>query len=977
MLCVLDRVTWDGAPVPGERTHALLRALVDAGSRGLSETSLVEEVWADDVPANPAKALQVVVSRARAATRGDAIERTPGGYRLALGPDEVDAWALRPEGLRLAGEGRHADAIALLERARPDDEVVAALLRSVAAVHGVPAALERYDAYRTDLADRLGVDPPPVLQELYAELLASDRPVRTGVHHYASSLVGRAGDLHEVRQLLRDHRVVSILGPGGLGKTRLANLVADRAEQPVVHVVELVGVTDPDDLVSEVGSALGVRDSVAGRRVLTPTQQRDVRSRIAQQLDVAPTLLVLDNCEHLIDAVADLVGFLVSSAPRLRVLTTTRAPLAISGERVFPLGQLAPADGATLFRERARAARPDVALPAAAVDSIVARLDGLPLAIELAAVKVRSMAVDDIDRRLENRFTLLRGGDRTAPDRHQTLVAVIDWSWNLLDEDQRRALRVLSVFHDGFDLAGAEHVVGGEALVVVPALVEQSLLAVSETPTGVRYRMLETVREFGRMQLIDAGEDADARVRHRSWAVGVADREGRRLFSPDQVAAIAAIAPEENNLAEALRLALAEPDRDAAVALTATLGGFWMIRGQHPRVLTVAGLLSSTLGDWDPPPERLDQTRAALCVAIVNAWMLQREGLDEIHARLSALGAGESPALAALVTVVLATFVTDRTDDPLDDIVEQVDPGVRGVVLQWIAHERENAGDPEGALTALEEALALVTDDLGPWSRALLHTQLAGLYVQTGAPERAAVHAASAGPVLAQLGAYDDAMQARAVLVMAALAQGEIGRAEQLVDEIAELAPRGGVGTTGLLLTTRAEVAFTKGDVVTGLELIREAADSMAELRFPGMKVAEDLTPWSIFGDAIAVTQYALHGSGSDGDDLHARLAGRALRIVDSARGFVDVPVIGLCLFALGRWAWTRQTLEQRDAVRLLVLAHRCGYPQASSVLSWPDATDDVEAAAPELLDAVEQEYGDSRGPAVVDLARGVLKRLL
>ena len=162
-LRVLDEVSWDGRPVPGERTHALLRALVEAGSRGLGEHALVEEVWAGDEPANPTKALQVVVSRARSATAPDAIERTAYGYRLALAPAEVDAWALRPEGLRLAAEGRYADALPLLERAEADDQVTAALLRAIADVHGVPAALERFEAYREDLADRLGVDPSPSL----------------------------------------------------------------------------------------------------------------------------------------------------------------------------------------------------------------------------------------------------------------------------------------------------------------------------------------------------------------------------------------------------------------------------------------------------------------------------------------------------------------------------------------------------------------------------------------------------------------------------------------------------------------------------------------------------------------------------------------------------------------------------------------------------------------------------------------------
>ena len=182
----------------------------------------------------------------------------------------------------------------------------------------------------------------------------------------------------------------------------------------------------------------------------------------------------------------------------------------------------------------------------------MSRLDGLPLAIELAAVQVRAMAVEEIDRRLENRFALLRGGDRSAPDRHQTLLAVIDWSWNLLDAGERRALRWLALFNDGFTLAAAEAVLGDDAITAVQGLVGQSLLSVRETPLGVRYRMLETVREFGRMQLIDAGEDREARTAC-ALGGGHARDHGARLTGSGQFAAIDAVAQRRVNLADELR----------------------------------------------------------------------------------------------------------------------------------------------------------------------------------------------------------------------------------------------------------------------------------------------------------------------------------------------------------------------------------------------------------------------------------------
>ena len=252
--------------------------------------------------------------------------------------------------------------------------------------------------------------------------------------------------------------------------------------------------------------------------MLTAEQRNDVRARIAQLLDQAPTLLILDNCEHVVEAVADLVAYLVASCRQLRVVTTTRAPLAIAAERVFALGQLSEDAAADLFCQRASAARPGVPLEDEAVRRVVRRLDGLPLAIELAAAKARAMSVEDIDRRLDDRFALLRGGDRSAPDRHQTLIAVIDWSWNLLSRG-RAAGDAVAVGLPRRLLAGRRRRAAGcDALDLVQSLVDQSLLTVIDAGGTVRYRMLETVREFGRMQLVGAGEDKRRARAHLAWA---------------------------------------------------------------------------------------------------------------------------------------------------------------------------------------------------------------------------------------------------------------------------------------------------------------------------------------------------------------------------------------------------------------------------------------------------------------------------
>jgi DNA-binding SARP family transcriptional activator len=345
-LTLLGDVRWQGSPVAGERSQALLAALAAAGGRPVRAERLIEAVWGDEAPANAAKSLQVLVSRTRTACGAGTIVSDPAGYRLGVDPAEVDsvrlavlvrdaasaldgdadrAAALAREALALADglrapiddeadpltevrraaggdlatarvilarassrTGAHAEALPGLEAAHtehPDDEALLAdLLRSEAVVRGPGAALERYEAYRHDLLERLGTNPGERLRRAHRDLLALDQPVRSGVRYDATSLRGRDHDVARLRALLADSRVVSIIGPGGLGKTRLAHVLARDATEPVVHVVELVGVTSAEDVVGEVGSVLGVRDSVSAQRTLTLEQRLDLRGRIAQRL---------------------------------------------------------------------------------------------------------------------------------------------------------------------------------------------------------------------------------------------------------------------------------------------------------------------------------------------------------------------------------------------------------------------------------------------------------------------------------------------------------------------------------------------------------------------------------------------------------------------------------------------------------------------------------------------------------------------
>jgi predicted ATPase/DNA-binding SARP family transcriptional activator len=1037
VLTLLDDVRWGGEPVVGERPQALLAAL--ATGRAVRAEHLVEQVWADDVPANPAKALQVLVSRTRAACGPDAVERVGDGYRLGVAPDEVDCLAVRAgttaastalasdpaaavaharAALQLGGAlgpageesgplgavrrhaardlqvsrrvlaqassrlGSHGEALPLLEEAavaHPDDEsLLADLLRSVAAVRGAGAALERFELYRSDLRERLGADPGPDLQRIHQELLSLDSPVRDGVHYEATALLGRGDDIRRLRAAMVASRVVSIVGPGGLGKTRLAHVLGRDAVQPVVHFVELVGVTAPEDLVGEIGSALGVRDSVSGRRVLTPEQRADVRARIAQHLDQAPSLLILDNCEHIVEGVADLVAYLTATTRELRVLSTTRAPLAIAAERVYALGELRAEDASELFAQRAVAARPDVVLDEAAVADIVERLDGLPLAIELAAAKVRVMSTTDIARRLENRFALLRGGDRSAPDRHQTLLAVIDWSWNLLGDEEKRALRWLSVFHDGFTLEAAEYVLGPTALESVQSLTNQSLLSVVESGVGVRYRMLETVREFGRMQLVDAGEDAAALDAHRAWAVEYAALHGRGLFGPEQFDAVDAVRAEENNLADVLRQALATGDPATTVRVLATLGTYWMILGDHARIFVLTEVVSEVVGPWDPPGELADHARVAVAVTINNAMIGDSSHAEVLRAVLRRLGPGESdPRIAAQVAIMQDFEPTDGEGfiDRLRDYADSDDHHLALSALLWLGFGLENMGDPSGAMVAVEKALLQADPADGPWSRAILHTQAAQLAMQLGQVEEAVVHARAALPVLERLRASDDALQLRSLMVLAAIWAGDLDRADREIDRLNELRDIDTIFGGRLVgYLSVAELALARHDVEVGLAAYETAVARVRELKFPGIDTS-GLEPWVLFGEATALAVYAYHAPADDqvGPALFDAVRSRVGAVLDPEYPYLDYPVCGVVLLALGLWGLLREAFPKRDAVRLIVLADRFAYNRSVPTLSWDRAVARVDELAPDLRAEVEAEYGERRGPGLLEEARAVV----
>jgi hypothetical protein len=644
------------------------------------------------------------------------------------------------------------------------------------------------------------------------------------------------------------------------------------------------------------------------------------------------------------------------------------------------------------------------------VSSVVSRLDGLPLAIELAAARVRAMSVEEIDRRLEDRFALLRGGDRSAPDRHQTLLAVIEWSWNLLNANERRALGRLALFHDGFTLEAAETVLGASAFDAVDGLVDQSLLSVREVAAGVRYRMLETVREFGRRQLVLAGEEAEARAAQRRWAAGYASAQQAGMSGVGQFAAIDALSAEETNLADELRGAIDDGDCDSLVQLLAALGLLWTMRGEHLRLVVLARAVAEALHGWRPPPALAGPARAAVAITLNNSMMIggdEAEGpmmvlLRELgpdpdgHAYLSGLirvllaydsaGPGSFPhRLAADAASGARAASAGGGSGPagfaerLAALAADPDRHTAAAASQWLGHERENAGDPAGALEDIQRVLALTRDEDGPWARAMPHSVLAELTMHVGDHAAAIEHALTALPVMQRLGASDDELQLRTLLVFCAIGEGRLADAADELDRMDQVAESEvAFGSAVFRQVGRAELALASGDVGTGLKLYRDRTIRMRDIELPGV-TRTGMEPWALFGEAMALAAHARFAAGDDvahGEVLYEICRTGALKLMASENPHLDYPASGLVLFALGVWSLLRQAAPPEDALRLLALADRFAYNHMIPTMRWERITPSAEAAAPGVLARLQGEYQNCPQPDLLAQARLAVGRL-
>ena len=643
---LIDAV-WGVGPPPGAANA--LQALVSRLRRALPAGSIESHpagyrlvIGSDDVDVVRFERLVAAGRAELARDPAPAAERLRDALGLWRGPALLDVFdqeffqttITRLDELRLTAIedrvgaelrlGRGADLVteltALVVEHPLRERLVAALMRAMSEAGSPAEALGLFERTREALADRLGTDPSPELSAVHTavlrgEIVPAPAPApgpeaaqRTNMPAGLTSFVGRDADVVKVRELLGDYRLTTLIGPGGAGKTRLA-VEASRTlldQMPDgVWLVEFDRVTEPADLPAAVLAALGLREqSLMGG-------PGDPIDRLAAVLRDRAALLVLDNCEHVITAAAPLADRVLADCPRLRILATSREPLNINGESVWPVEPLAlPAadvelgvaelmsyDAVRLLVDRVRAVRPgfnitDDDVPA--VSAICRALDGMPLAIELAAARLRTMTVVQLASRLDDRFRLLTGGNRTAMTRHQTLRAVVDWSWELLSEAEQALLRRVTVFASGATVEAAERVCAGgpvqtsEVLDLLTALADKSLLMAEGDDETPRYRMLETIRAYGRERLDDAGERDAMRHAYARVFVELAETAEPHLRRAEQLEWGRRLEAEHDNLHAAMRSAIALGDAQLAVRMVNAAGWYWWFGGHKAEGIQLA-----------------------------------------------------------------------------------------------------------------------------------------------------------------------------------------------------------------------------------------------------------------------------------------------------------------------------------------------------------------------------------------------------
>ncbi|WP_422290612.1 BTAD domain-containing putative transcriptional regulator, partial [Trebonia sp.] len=763
-----------------------------------------------------------------------------------------DAAVIRLEELRLTAAEERADAEITLGRgaelvtelsdlvaAHPVRErLVAALMRALVSAGRDSEALLVYQRAREALADALGVDPSPELAALHVALLRGELGRReetrkTNLRAELTSFVGKDADVGAVRELIAARRLTTLIGPGGSGKTRLATetartLLGDLPDG--AWLVDLAAIGADGDIAQSTLTALGLRDALLGE-----TSNAEPTDRLIAAIREREALLILDNCEHVIESAAVFAHRVLGECQRLRILATSREPLGITGEALWVVEPLAlPEEDAgsadiesspavQLLRDRAGEVRRDLASDTSALATmarVCRALDGMPLAIELAAARLRTMSIDQLASRLDDRFRLLTSGSRTALPRHRTLRAMVDWSWELLTDAERMVLRRLSVFSGGASLAAAERVCAGDAveqdqvLDLLTALTEKSLL-LNDGGNAPHYRMSGTIMEYAGQRLAAAGEADLARHAHLAYFTELAEIADPQLRRADQLNWLATLEAEHDNIGAAMRGALAAGEAQSAMRLAAGAGWYWWLGGHKTEGMEL--LTAAT----EAPGEVTDEARATVYGLLV---------------QFVSAGRGDEHQAAVWIHEAYRFSQGSQLRHPAPRVVAALERMLQA---------------PDAVLTAWE----LLLSDQDPWVRAIARLQLGKMRIMLGQGGREAdVYLETALAEFRALGERFGISFALTELADRIAVRGEFAAAcEHYEQAIAVVTEVGSTEDVIRLRSQQAQLYWLLGDEAASAAAIAEAQryaervtwpDALAELALS----KADLARWG--GDA-------------------------------------------------------------------------------------------------------------------------------
>ena len=748
-------------------------------------------------------------------------------------------------------------------------------------------ALRAYTEIHDRLVDEMGIDPGVALRELEARVLAQDptltlagtvqlqavaAPAAPGnLRERLSSFVGRQREVEQLSETIRSCRLVTLVGPGGVGKTRLAVEVAASLREEHrdgAWLIELAGVTETDGVAPAVAGALGAAASSLGS-AHSPGSTVEL---ILRHLAGRSLVVVLDNCEHLGDPAAALAETLVGGVPGLRLIATSREPLGVPGEVLVPVAGLVESAAAELFVDRARAVQPGFSTEGNAgevVSDVCRRLDGLPLAVELAAARLRALPLATLAERLDDRFRLLTGGARTTLPRQQTLRAVVDWSYDLLFEDERRLFARLSVFAGGCELSAVEAVCADdqvperEILDILSRLVDKSLVTVDVGAATARYSQLQTLRQYARERLDDSGETDEIHERHAGWYLHLGEQGRPGLRGHLGIEWRGRLEAELDNFRAALDWFIGSGDAPSALALVGSVAYLWFLRADFHEGYRWS---RDALAVDDPSGSRGLRGFAAAYQAFFGFFVIGPVGaLDAFQEAVADLRQARSPDLGGALLVLAEIHTRLGEFEASQAALAEAHPLVIEAEAPWdiathdmfAARNLAAQGQHEEAERLPRASVELLRTCGDHWMILYGLGMLAGIEESHG--DFVAAAAAYEELIIACRTAGTTHFESMWLIRLAALRArlGDDVAAEQLFADSIAIRPQ---SVNPAALVGRAGAARRCGDLASCRRWLDEAKTEYESVGFPGGSAAAliGLVWWSLAeGDLTAADEYA------------------------------------------------------------------------------------------------------------------------